>query len=427
MTAALSRLSEWIDESIAYSAGPSGFVVLILAGLIASLLPCVYPLYPITAAVIRNRGRGLAHPSTYYVGLVAAYGLLGIAAGTLGGALQQVLRYALTQLVIGSVLLILAAATAGFVHLSVFGAQPRATRSGLMGTALMGLGAGFVSSACVGPVVASILVELASSTRELSVLAVLRASLQMVAFGSGVGLPFLLIGLVGLKLPRAGAWMVWVQRGLAALLALFAYGYFEKALEIWGFGEGERALVLGGSIGLFACIFLFDGPERPVASRLRRSAAAVGAVAMSAVLFRSLGPSASEAFVTKGDAEVAISKVSFQDAGLTWYVDEEAAYKAAEQEGKNVFIDFYGSWCTNCKAFKEMTRTDEALRESLKNAVLLEIRDRSPAFGRYRDDPRFPELKVGLPFFLIMTPGRDLLYKTTDYLRTDEMALFLEE
>lgn len=427
MTTTLSHINDWIGQNISVvDSGPTALGVLVLGGLVASFLPCVYPLYPITASIVRGRGQASVHALAYYGGLVAAYGGLGLTAGILGGAFNQVLRYGLTQMIIGSLLVVLAAATAGIIHLPFFGQRSQSSRRGLFGTALMGAGAGLLSSACVGPIVASVLLELATSTREVSFMTVGFASVQMMAFGAGVGLPFLAIGLVGLRIPKAGAWMVWVQRALAALLVVFAYGYFEKALEIWGFGRDAIALILGAGAGLFLCVFLFEGPDRPLPARFRRSAAGVGAVATAALLFRALGPSPSSASVAIRDEAALEDPRTIRDAGLTWYLDEAAAYAAAQREGKNVFIDFYGSWCTNCKAFKELTRTDEDLRAALKNAVLLEIRDTSPAFERYRDDPRFPELKVGLPFFIITSPGRDLLYKTNDYLKTEEMGLFLE-
>lgn len=55
------------------------------------------------------------------------------------------------------------------------------------------------------------------------------------------------------------------------------------------------------------------------------------------------------------------------------------------------------------------------------------MRDNTTLFEQYHADPRFPELKVGLPFFLITDPKEALLYKTSDFTKTDEMALFLNE
>lgn len=110
---------------------------------------------------------------------------------------------------------------------------------------------------------------------------------------------------------------------------------------------------------------------------------------------------------------------------LTWFLDKEAAYRAAAVEGKHVFIDFHGDWCTNCKAFQEIVAKDAALNGALQRCVLLKVSDGSALFRSYRDDPRFPELKIGLPFFIITDADGNVIYKTSDYTRRDEMVLML--
>jgi len=41
-------------------------------------------------------------------------------------------------------------------------------------------------------------------------------------------------------------------------------------------------------------------------------------------------------------------------------------------------------------------------------------------------DKRFPELKIGLPFFIITDSDENLIFKTNDYTQTKNMMLFLE-
>ena len=74
-----------------------------------------------------------------------------------------------------------------------------------------------------------------------------------------------------------------------------------------------------------------------------------------------------------------------------------------------------------------MTLADAKLNAALERAVLLKVRDTTALFEEYRHDSRFPELKVGLPFLLITDANGSLLYKTSDYTKTEEMALFLGE
>jgi len=69
----------------------------------------------------------------------------------------------------------------------------------------------------------------------------------------------------------------------------------------------------------------------------------------------------------------------------------------------------------------------DKLNAALERAVLLKVRDSTALFEEYRRDSRFPELKVGLPFLLVTDANGSLLYKTSDYTKTDEIALFLGE
>ena len=106
-------------------------------------------------------------------------------------------------------------------------------------------------------------------------------------------------------------------------------------------------------------------------------------------------------------------------------MDHDAAYAAAKEKNKPVFIDFHADWCTNCKEFQKTTQSNLTLNEALKNAVLLKVYEGSATFKKYAADTRFPELKVGLPFFVITDKDENLLYKTNDYLKSDEMSMFL--
>jgi thiol:disulfide interchange protein DsbD len=149
-----------------------------------------------------------------------------------------------------------------------------------------------------------------------------------------------------------------------------------------------------------------------------------------ALFLRGTSPTVSMAATTLTSAAEGTNTASTlieHEGQLSWNLRKEAAYKAAKAEGKKVFIDFYAHWCANCKAFKENTKNNPAFQATLNNAVLLKIYDTDPQFEAYKNDSRFPELKVGLPFFVITDADGNLLYKTNDYLKTDEMTLFLTE
>jgi hypothetical protein len=111
-----------------------------------------------------------AHPIAYYLGLIAIYFSFGIIASLTGGAFNQLLSYPLTNLSIGIFLFLLALATVDLLHIPFFGGEVDSKNQGLWGTGLMGAGAGLLSSACVGPIVVSVLVGIASNSTEINIL-----------------------------------------------------------------------------------------------------------------------------------------------------------------------------------------------------------------------------------------------------------------
>ncbi|MGE9296421.1 MAG: protein-disulfide reductase DsbD family protein [Puniceicoccales bacterium] len=429
----LSAMNAWVEGQLSASSGSVlAYAFLALGGLFASLLPCVYPLYPITASIVKGRaqegGKRWPHPVTYYLGLASMYFCFGLIAGVTGGAFNEVLRYPMVNVGLSLLFLVLALATAGYLHLNFFGASQVGEKTpGLVGTFIMGMGAGLLSSSCVGPFVISILIGIASASDGFALMASLGAALKMLAFGLGLGVPFLIVGLFGAKLPRGGSWMRYVQIGLGMLIGWFSYVYLEKGLSGLGFESGAIQLIFFGAILLLFAVYRLQSKKSDEFHRMATAVYTLMAVVAFLALGRGILPSAGYVQgVPASVAGVSAGPAVQQKGKLTWFLDKEDAIAAAEESGKPIFVDFFGSWCANCKEFEKLTQSDATLNEALSNVVLLKVQDTDPEFKEWQSDSRFPELKVGLPFFVIMDASGNMIYKTSDYTRTDEMLLFLE-
>jgi len=426
----ISIMNSWVEGHLASSQTTAGtFVLLMLGGLLASLLPCVYPLYPITASIIKSRDNNAAHrvwhPVIYYTGLALIYFLLGLLAAATGGAFNEILRLPVTNILLALLFLVLALATAGFFHLSWFTSNAIGDKTpGFFGTFLMGMGAGLLASSCVGPFVVSILVGLASQSGEISFGATLIAACKMLAFGLGLGIPFLLIGLFGVRLPKSGQWMKYVQWALGALILYFAFTYLEKGLSSYGYRpENIQMVYFGGLILLFSA-YLWEKEKLANSQPMERALCLLFGVVGSVILTQGVITSTATAIQT-GAGIPAMAVATETKGELTWYLHREDAVKAAKEQGKPIFVDFFAYWCANCKAFEHLTESNPVLIAGLKQAVLLKIYDTDPEFKSFKNDSRYPELKVGLPFFIIVDTDDHLIYKTSDYTRTEEMLLFL--
>ncbi len=431
--AGLQNFNTWIE---AHLTGTNDFSVILvftlLGGLAASLLPCVYPLYPVTAGIVKNRGkegRGTIHALTYYAGMCLMYASFGIIATATGGAFNSILRFGTTNLLIGAVFVVLAFATMGWLYIPLFQQRTLSKSGGIFGTLMMGISAGLLSSACVGPVVISILINLAASVKDtVNFLVVLKGMVQMLVFGMGLGIPFLAIGLFGVKLPKTGKWIGIFQYALGLVIIYFAYTYFEKALFVYGYTGEQIPLIIGLGFAIAVFIYFVQSEEVQQTQRVKRALYGTAILFSLSALIQTMNTGARVPEPVNVNQQEVITKNELIEihGDLRWHLDSEAAYNAAKSLGKNVFIEFYGSWCTNCKAFSKLTETDKKFNTALQNAVLLKIYDTNPVFEKYKNDRRFPELKIGLPFILITGPNGDVLYKTNDYLKKDEMMLFIE-
>lgn len=423
------QMNDWVGSQLAESTGIGSYLFLFLGGAMASLLPCVYPVYPLTVNFLKNRSSKMgkfAHPLAYYLGLAGIYLLFGIIASLTGGAFNEILRLPLANLSIGILLFIMALATVDYLHLPLLGGQIDSEHQGLGGTILMGAGAGLLSSACVGPIVVSILIAIASNASGITFALAATAAIKMMLFGLGVGVPVLLLGVFGLALPKSGKWMLYVQWVFAVLIGYFAYGYLVKGLNGLGLSNQVAFYIFLGAVLLFMAAFQLQAKEKPKQQRVSLALYSLAGVIGFFIIGANLLPTGTGTSATNQASMTNAPLPNIEQKGeLTWYLNKEAAYQKAAETGKLVFVDFHGDWCTNCKAFQKQTQTDEALNVALQNAVLYKVYDTSSEFEKYRNDPRYPELKVGLPFFLITDAKENVIYKTNDFTKTEEMQLFL--
>lgn len=427
----VATMNGWMEQHLSASnTGASSYLFLLLGGILASLLPCTYPLYPITINILQSRASEKTkylQPVIYFSGIASMYFLFGVIASMTGGAFNSILHFPLTNLIIAIVIFVLGLSSMDLLYLPIFsGKSVDNKKTGFWGTYLMGMTAGLLSSACVGPVVVSILIGIASTSAQFSVSMALKAASKMLLFGIGVGLPFLLIGVFGLSLPKSGKWMKYIQLVLGALIIYFSFVYFEKALLGYGFASNDILLIASGILVVLVASYHLQSDDVMIYQRTKKALLLITGIIGILLLIKgfTIGSSNSSTAVNENNPSIAESKTE-QRGQLIWYLDKDAAYTAAKEKSKPVFIDFHADWCTNCKEFQKITQTNTALNEALKNAILLKVYEGSSTFKKFVADPRFPELKVGLPFFLITDKDENLLYKTNDYLKSDEMIMFL--
>lgn len=207
------------------------------AGVLTSLTPCVYPMIPITSAVIAGTARAEQPKSrtigltlTYAVGLALLYAILGAIAGVTGSLFGTVSANPWALFAIGNLLLLFALAMLDVIPIPVpRKLLERASRSegGSYGAVfVMGAMSGVVAAPCGAPAFAVVLTWVAATG------AGLMGFVYLFVFSLGMTSILVLVGLFSgtlALLPRSGAWMVWVKRVAAVIMIGMAEYYFLTA------------------------------------------------------------------------------------------------------------------------------------------------------------------------------------------------------
>jgi cytochrome c-type biogenesis protein len=203
--------------------------LLFLAGVLTSLTPCIYPMIPITAAIVGGpsadgtaapRSRTVFLTLSYVVGLAVVYATLGVIAGMSGTIFGTVSTNPWLYFVMANVLVIAALSMLDVIPVRLPSSlMARASRAGtagrVSGALIMGAVSGLVAAPCSAPVMAAVLTWVTRTQRPvLGFIYLLSFSLGMCALLVAVGL---FSGTLA-RLPKAGSWMVWVKRGFALIM-----------------------------------------------------------------------------------------------------------------------------------------------------------------------------------------------------------------
>ena len=207
------------------------------AGGLTSLTPCVYPMIPITSAVIAGtakedqpESRTIGLTLTYAVGLAMLYATLGAIAGLSGQIFGTVSASPWAKLAIGNLLVIFALAMFDVIPVPV----PRKlleraaqTEGGSYGAVfVMGAMSGVVAAPCGAPAFAVVLTWVAATG------AGLMGFVYLFVFSLGMTSLLVAVGLFSgtlAILPNSGVWRVWVKRVAGVIMIGVAEYYFVTA------------------------------------------------------------------------------------------------------------------------------------------------------------------------------------------------------
>jgi thiol:disulfide interchange protein len=317
------------------------------AGLIAVLMPCTYPMIPITISYFTRRAearKSSVFPLAlaYGAGIVADFMIIGVLVGPLVLELASDWRM---NLAIALLFGLFGLSLLGLFELrlpsSANALASRATgASSYFGVFLLGTTLVITSFACTGPFIGGVI--FAGGARARGVLDIV---VGMGAFGLAMALPFVCLALFpsAVKaMPRSGEWMHVVKVTFGFVLFVAGLEFFAKtdAARGWGLLSPALSAAIAGGIGIAASLYLLG------VIRLKGESGEVGPVRLLigvAVLVASLYSLAGIAEGRgAGGGGKAVSWTMVED-------DFEGGLAKAASAGKRALINWTGVTCPNCK------------------------------------------------------------------------------
>jgi thiol:disulfide interchange protein DsbD len=233
------------------------------------------------------------------------------------------------------------------------------TQKGYLGTLFMGLTVGIVAAPCIGPFVLGLLTYVGNRG------SVLLGFFLFFVLALGLGLPFLFLGVFSgslSRLPRSGAWMVWVRKIFGSILIAMA-AYFLKPLFpttlLYHFTLAVTLLVAGLYLGWLE-------PTQTPGKTFRYVRTVAGIVFFGvAVVVASAGV---EEYLGK---TLASGRAGTLAGAIAWVPYTEENLAAAAASGRPVFIDTYADWCIPCKELDRKTFNRPEVVSASRDFVML--------------------------------------------------------
>lgn len=398
-----------------------------LWGLAAVVMPCVFPMIPMTVSFFmngaENKTRARFRASAFGIFIVALY-TLPIAAIILitwliGGdsVTADIFNWLATHWVPNILFFLLfmvfAASFLGAFEITmpsklVNKSDRGADKGGLVGVFFMALTLVLVSFSCTGPIVGSVLIKATSGEFWEPIV-------TMLAFSVAFAIPFVLFAFFPslMSKMKSGSWMNTVKTVFGFVILAFGFKFLSTADKTYHWGILDREIFLAIWIVIFALLGLYllgklkfkHDSDLKFISVPRLSLAVIcfafvvymipglwGAPLKGLSAFLppittqdfvlgqgsghvvTVAPSAGYNKATEGLAQPGQGKYSdflHLPNGLSGFYTFQEGVEYSKAVGKPIFIDFSGHGCSNCRQMEDKVWTDPTVQKLLREEFVI--------------------------------------------------------
>lgn len=372
------------------------FVLGFLGGLIGLIMPCTFPMIPLTVSFFTkksgNKQKGITNAFLYGFFIFIIYVLLSLPFYFLDAGSSDILNNISTNawLNIGFAIVFIVFALS-FFGLYEIGLPANLSNSvdsksnvgSISGIFFMALTLAIVSFSCTGPILGSLLVGALNQNG-----GALQLTIAMAGFGLALGMPFALFALFPnwlSSLPKSGGWMNTVKIVFGFIELALALKFISNAdlVKHWGLLKREIFfacwIVTGAALTLYLLgivKFAYDPPPKKLSGF--RIAMALFFLAFTIYLVPGVTNTkyANRPLVSGFPPPLSYSIYghgSIKGKGVEANVvnDYEKALQLARAQNKPILIDFTGWACVNCRKMEENVWPDEKVKTLIEKDFIL--------------------------------------------------------
>ncbi|HZK76764.1 MAG TPA: cytochrome c biogenesis protein CcdA [Candidatus Kapabacteria bacterium] len=405
-------------------------------GLLALLTPCVFPMVPITVSFFTKRNAGSKKAAAkdaflYAGGIVVTFVVLGFMLSLIAGpaGINEFAANPWANLVIAAIFIAFALNLFGLFEIGVpssilskLNSTAQHSKNKMFSVVLMGFVFSLTSFTCTVPFVGTLMVAFSRGSWFVPLIG-------MIVFASIFAAPFFLLALfpnLMKSLPRSGTWMNNVKVVMGFLEVAAALKFFSNVDLIWSWHFFSRDLVLAAwiAIAIITTFYLLgrfqlshDTPIDHIGGI--RVLMAVTFLAVGIYLYTGLNGhplGQLDGFLPPVDSgELAQASIGFSSNNGTpvaqiteqWIPSYSDALAEAKKTGKNIFIDFTGYTCTNCRAMEATVFSRQDVKQMFQKFVLARLYtdNDTPLNDSNRDMEENRFNTIALPFYVIVSPN----------------------
>ena len=371
------------------------FIIGFVGGLLALVMPCIWPIIPMTVSFFLKRAKddkkkGVRDAVTYGLSIVVIYLVLGLAVTAIAGpsTLNALSTSAVFNIILFCLLAVFAFSFFGWFEIKLPDSWGNAvdnkasSTTGLISIFLMAFTLVLVSFSCTAPIIGLLLVQTVTSGDWLA------PTIGMFGFALALALPFTLFAMFPSWLksaPKSGSWMETIKIVLGFIELAFSLKFLSVADLAYGWHIMDREVFLSLWIVIFALLGLY------LIGKLKFQVDAIGGDIQKpmpvACIMLGLCSLAFSVYMIPGlwgapckAVSAFAPPVNTQDFILNTktvepaYKDYELGMAAAKASGKPVLLDFTGFGCVNCRKMEASVWTDPSVADKLtKDYVLISL------------------------------------------------------